>query len=65
MKDYLGNEINLGDEVILVKPSYREFVIGIVTKITDKTAFIDYMHQGHKRDCKQSPEQIIVKRKIQ
>ena len=41
MKDYLGKEIHVGDEVILTDNRYNEFNTGIVRKITDKMVHIE------------------------
>ena len=35
-KDYLGNEIRVGDEVVYMQLNYRDFKKGIITKITEK-----------------------------
>ena len=44
MKDFLGNELNVGDEVIFVKKhgsSAVELARGVVTRLTNTLAIID------------------------
>lgn len=55
IKDFLGNETNIGDEVIITKQHYRNFQIGVVDTITDKMCFIKYGGCG----CKQFHNQVI------
>lgn len=64
MKDYIGNKLDIGDEVIFVAPGYRSFAKGKISKITAKTVFIDYLNtwnyaNGHPSEVKQSGSQII------
>jgi uncharacterized Zn ribbon protein len=59
MKDFVGNELAVGDEVILVKPRYREFVKGNILKMTAQTVFLEYMHQNYRCEVKQDPSQLI------
>ena len=41
-KDYVGNEIEVGDTVVFVQLGYRNFWEGIIAKITPKTLLIDH-----------------------
>jgi hypothetical protein len=43
-KDFLGNEIKVGDEVVFVQKNYRNLLNGKIIKITDKMCVI-----GHDR----------------
>lgn len=60
MKDYLGNELKIGDRVIFVQLGYRNFYEGVVEKLTDKTIFIvhDADNTGRTR-TKQEFNQVI------
>lgn len=70
MKDRLGNEIEVGCKVLLLKtPVVREhvFIEGVVIKITDKKIHVhvaeeDYYWSGgvDQKIYKRSPEQLIV-----
>ncbi len=40
--DFLGNEVNVGDEVVFVQKEYRNFWIGKISKMTDKTVLITH-----------------------
>lgn len=42
MKDFLGNELNIGDAVIFANKSYRELERGKIVKITPCFVFISY-----------------------
>ena len=59
MKDYVGNELAVGDEVILVMPRYREFVKGKIIKMTEKTVFLKYVDGNYEYEVKQTPRQLI------
>lgn len=39
-KDFLGNDIQVGDQVIYAQLHYRSLKIGTITKITPKMVFI-------------------------
>ena len=63
MKDRFGNELNVGDEIIFIRPMYRELTTGVITKITEKTIFCDYdcgtnLHSEH---TKTTPHDAIRK----
>ena len=40
MKDFIGNDLNLDDYVILTNFNYKEFNIGKIDKITEKTVYV-------------------------
>lgn len=42
MKDYLGNEIEIGDTVVFCAPHYRFLTKGIVIKETPQKIVIEY-----------------------
>lgn len=56
MKDFLGNNLEVGDEVVFMCLGYRELRKGIISKMTDKTIFIEC---GRLKPFKQTPSQII------
>lgn len=59
-KDFLGNDLTVGDEIIFTELRYRNFLRGKVKKLTPQMVFIEY-------DCgkygstiiKQAHEQVI------
>jgi len=63
--DYMGKEMSVGDTVVFVAPKYRHFAKATITKITEKTVFLEYMNtwnyggDGYKKSCKQSGDQVI------
>ena len=61
MKDFLGNELKLGDAVVFVELGYRNFLRGQITKMTAKTVWITHVSPGSgmMRETKQTPEQTI------
>jgi hypothetical protein len=58
MKDYLGQELQVGDLVIYYVGQYREFATNKIVKITNHFVFID---EGNpwSRPFKQSGKQVI------
>jgi hypothetical protein len=59
-KDYLGQEINVGDPVIFVQLNYRNFLKGTITKITEKTVLISHPKTNTcSTETKQYPDQVI------
>jgi hypothetical protein len=56
--DFLSNEIKVGDTVVFVELGYRNFEIGKIVRITDKTVLID--NKGI--TTKQFHHQVIVKK---
>ncbi|AGS81119.1 hypothetical protein [Caulobacter phage Cr30] len=48
MKDFLGNILELGDEVIFMRPGYRDFVFGKIIKFTPQKVKVEYqMHYSY------------------
>ena len=55
-KDYLGRELAVDDNVIFIRPNYREFKLGRITKFTatgkarvrwGDMAWQDILQEGH------------------
>jgi hypothetical protein len=44
MKDFLGNELNVGDEVVFTPPKYKNFCLGTIVKIATKQLAIEYIN---------------------
>ena len=40
--DFLGNELNLGDEIVFADPSYRNLVKGNIYSMADQSCIIVY-----------------------
>ncbi len=60
--DFLGNELNVGDEVIYVEAGYRNFAKGKIVKITPKTVILDIIHPNianYATTLKQTGSQLI------
>lgn len=61
-KDYLGNIINTGDEVIYITLGYREFSKGIVIGFSECFVYVDkipILFKGKLNQIKQQPQQLI------
>jgi|TARA_R110000782_G_scaffold260726_3_gene352058 hypothetical protein len=41
-KDFLGNELNIGDPIVFVQLGYRCLQKGVVERLTDKMVFIKH-----------------------
>lgn len=64
MKDFLDQELEVGDHVILILPGYRELVSGVVLRFTKCFAIVLYRRPwGGVRDgnteIKQNPKQLV------
>ena len=64
MKDYLGNKLEVGDEVIYITPGYRDFTKGVITRFTKFYVFIKQERETrggtiNPYTIKQTPSQLI------
>jgi hypothetical protein len=41
-KDFLGNELNIGDKVVFMQIGYRGLMEGVITKLSEKKATISH-----------------------
>ena len=41
-QDFLGNEIEVGDDVVFVQLGYRNLLIGTITSISPKTLIVQH-----------------------
>jgi peroxiredoxin len=41
-KDFLGNDINIGDTVVFIQLGYRNLLKGVVSHITPKTLIVSH-----------------------
>lgn len=60
-KDFLGQNIALGDVVVFIQLGYRNLLTGVVTKITDKTLMIAHEKTNTcSKETKQFHNQVVV-----
>ena len=59
MKDFLNQELQVGDVVIYQRSLYREFQIGRISKITKCFVFIRPKQISVRDDFRQEPWQVI------
>lgn len=60
MKDFLGNELFVGDEIVFVQLSYRNLLKGIIKEITPKTILISHAETNTCGiETKQFPDQVV------
>ena len=57
--DFLGNQIDVGDRVVFMKPNYRELARGTVIKLNDKKLTIEYTVNNTSRTFMQFYEQVV------
>ena len=55
MKDFLDQELNIGDNVIIITPNYRDFTLAQVIKFTAKNVRVKF----NGRELLQSPDQLV------
>jgi len=63
MKDYLGNKIQVGDEVVFVKLGYRTLMRGVIDRASPsgKTIWISHpMTNRCSTETKQEPSQVML-----
>lgn len=53
MKDAVGNEVNVGDEVMFVPNHYKELYKGVITNITAARVRISYGPNSYVKSCSQ------------
>jgi hypothetical protein len=46
MKDFLGQELQIGDDVVFMQINYRNFLRGKIKKLSDKKATISHRQAG-------------------
>ena len=56
MKDFLKNELAVGDKVVAVRLGYREFIIAEIISITPQLL---WLKSEYKDKFKQPPSQVI------
>ena len=62
MKDFLGNDLEVGDEVVFMFLKYRSLGKGVIIKITPKTILIEHPHfnmPNYTTTTKQFPNQVV------
>ena len=59
MKDFLGNNLEVGDEVVCIQKDYKNLIEGQITKITDKTILVEYVFQRRIREVKRTRDQVV------
>ena len=63
VKDFFGNEINVGDTVAFMQTGYRQMMIGVVEKITNSTLIIQHeITNVGKTSTKQTSNQVFLKK---
>jgi len=58
MTDYLGNELAVGDKVIMIRLKSRELVMATILRFTEKYVFLQYKMGEFDIDVKQTPDQL-------
>ena len=60
-KDFLGNTVNVGDEIVFMCVGYRSLRKGVIVSITNKKALIRY---ADKAETRQFHEQMVLSKKL-
>lgn len=56
MKDFLGQKLEIGDDVVFMQINYRTLKMGKIIKFTPKMVEIDY---DGREQIKQLPTQVV------
>lgn len=63
MKDFLGNELQVNDIVVMVLPGYRELVKAKIVRFTEHFVFLTYSlnkaNPAPKAEVKQTGDQLV------
>ena len=63
MKDFLGNELAVGDDVVMMLPGYRSFRKGTIHRFTKCYAVVRYKSMSgtklYDSEIKQEPSQLV------
>lgn len=60
MRDFLGNELFVGDDVVMIRPQYRDLVKAKILRFSMKTVFLEYKHPSFgPTEVKQTPDQLV------
>lgn len=59
MKDFLNQELAIGDDVIIHHQTYREYIRGVVEKFTPHFVSVTYQYRGSSKTIRQAPKQLI------
>lgn len=63
MKDFLGNELEVGDQVITTDSDYKEFLLVTITRFTKCKVFVHWKGKkwgfDHDKELRRNPEQIV------
>lgn len=63
MKDFLGKELNIDDEVVLTAPQYRFFVKAKIIAFTPKKVRVEYYntwnHSSYRQEYLSEPDFLI------
>lgn len=46
MKDFLGNELKVGDKVVCLEKDYKNLIHATVVKLTEKTIFVEFTRRA-------------------
>lgn len=47
-RDFFGFELEVGDQVALINPGYKELIAGKVTKLNAKMVTVEYERRGYR-----------------
>jgi hypothetical protein len=61
MKDFLGNQVNVGDKIVCIELGYKNLVHGEIVKITPKAMRVKYMIGGREQIVLRYVDQIVLK----
>ena len=59
MKDFLEQELSIGDNVIIITPNYRDFSLAQVVKFTAKNVRVKFNGQYGNSELLQAPNQLV------
>lgn len=59
MKDLIGREVLVGDEVVIVRTGYRDMTVGVVVKLTPKGMKVKFKDwRGREEETFRAPDMV-------
>lgn len=58
-KDFVGEELVIGDAVVFMEIAYRNLLLGVVERVTDRKVRIAYQVRGVEDMCMQFHNQVV------
>lgn len=59
MKDFIGNEVHVGDKVVCIEKDYKNLIPGEIVKLTPKAMKVKYGEGWREDVVLRYPDQVV------